>query len=201
MHGNRILPTTGGAVISRFWWVRVHWLLALCFISAVTIVSGGCEREPAGPAAVVYEQRSAGLELVASGMPGEVSDIVVEPDRAGVDFGWPAFDGSHCVEDARACDAIRPAQPTLDYGPNSLFLPMPGEVYDGRDVPGLEHQFIWSDFWIGSVRSFRYADGAATEHTEWLLPVRPARWTGFASEPDGSLLVMGGPDLYRILAP
>lgn len=122
-------------------------------------------------------------------------------DQAGGDFGWPAFDGSHCIGDPESCSGTRPAPPTLEYGPNSRLIPMPGEVYRGSGVPGLDNHFIWSDLWSGSVMSFRYAGGVATEHTEWLLPVRPARWTGFTSEPDGGLLVMGGPNLYRIVAP
>jgi hypothetical protein len=76
-------------------------------------------------------------------------------------------------------------------------MPIGGVVYQGDAIPALRGQYVFSDFWAGWVRSFTYTAGDVDAATDWTLSVRPARWTGYALDTQGEILVFGGQAVYR----
>jgi len=126
---------------------------------------------------------------------------VQEASLGGLDYGWPIRGGSHCVQGGTTCASEGLVPPAYEYGPNPNLMPIGGVVYHGDAIPELRGQYVFSDFWAGWVRSFTYAAGDVEAATDWALSVRPARWTGYALDIHGEVLVFGGQAVYRWVPP
>ncbi len=76
-----------------------------------------------------------------------------------------------------------------------------GFVYRGAAIPELDGTYFYADWCYGWIRSFVYADGAATEPMDWSDQLDAGTVSGFGLAADGELLVLGwdAGTLYRIV--
>lgn len=76
---------------------------------------------------------------------------IVSDDAAGLDFGWPYMEGSHCF--ASGCDPDGLVIPALDYGREVGCSIIGGTIYGRDDLPALEGRYVLGDYcgWVGSV--------------------------------------------------
>jgi len=96
----------------------------------------------------------------------EYEEINVEPAGTGSrNYGWNVREGQHCFN-ANTCDSGGMAEPVIDYGRGDGQSVTGGYVYRGSAIPALRGVYFYGDYGSGNVWSFRYADGAATDHRE-----------------------------------
>lgn len=108
----------------------------------------------------------------------------------GLNFGWRLMEGFACFNPSTNCDPGGLTLPVLDYphaqGACSV---IGGFVYRGA-IPAVRGTYFYADFCAGFVRSFRLADGQATEQQEWpLLNAGPNSITSFGEDAQGELYV------------
>jgi len=120
----------------------------------------------------------------------------------GLNFGWNRTEGTHCYPPnaGESCDRAGLTAPVLDYDHDDGCSVTGGYVYRGRAIPSLGGTYFYSDFCGGWVRSFRFANGRATDPREW-PELRPGgRVTSFGQDATGELYLLtseGG--VYRIV--
>jgi glucose/arabinose dehydrogenase len=104
------------------------------------------------------------------------------PDQKGLNFGWPAIEGTQVNHDDAPADAVPPLYAYLhsDVGPAAIG----GRVYRGTAIPGLDGAYVFAD--IGGKT---FAVGAGDQVTRLQLEV-PGLVTGFGTGPDGELYVL-----------
>ena len=94
---------------------------------------------------------------------------VVPADQGGFNLGWNIMEGMHCF-DAASCDMTDLVLPAIAYDHDDGCSVTGGFVYRGTVIPSLAGHYFYSDYCGGFLRSFRYADGAATDVREWDVP-------------------------------
>jgi glucose/arabinose dehydrogenase len=92
---------------------------------------------------------------------------VVTAAAAGVNYGWDVMEGRHCYEPSSGCTQTGLTLPILEYSHSEGCSITGGFVYRGAAIPSLQGTYFYADYCSGWVRSFRYANGAATEQQEW----------------------------------
>lgn len=119
----------------------------------------------------------------------------VQADRAGVDYGWDVFEGTHCFDDPgepdQACDAAGLEMPVLEYGHDEGCSVTGGFVYRGSAVPEAAGRYFFADLCASFVRSFRLEDGEATDVIEHDLGSLGSI-TSFGTDDAGELYVLEG---------
>ncbi len=91
---------------------------------------------------------------------------VAEMTAAGLNYGWNITEGMICHIPS-ACDKTGITLPAIDHAhPNAESI-TGGYVYRGSKIPELQGTYIYGDFINGWVKSFIYANGAATEQKDW----------------------------------
>lgn len=131
----------------------------------------------------------------------EEVDVAPAADGAGrgVNYGWSIMEGSHCLSGGQ-CDQTGLALPAFEYGHGQGCSITGGYVYRGSAIPNLQGTYFFADYCQGWVRSFRYANGEATELTEWpsLRPGGPI--TSFGEDSSGELyIVSGSGGVYKVV--
>ncbi len=104
------------------------------------------------------------------------------PDQKGLNFGWPAIEGTQVNHEGAPADAVPPLYAYLhsEVGPAAIG----GRVYRGAAIPGLDGAYVFAD--IGGKT---FAVGAGDQTTRLQLEV-PGLVTGFGTGPDGELYVL-----------
>jgi len=119
----------------------------------------------------------------------------------GLNFGWNRTEGTHCYPNAAAsCDRTGLTPPVLDYSHDDGCSVTGGYVYRGTAIPSLVGSYFYADYCGGWVRSFRFADGKATDRQEWSALSPGGSITSFGQDAAGELYVLtseGG--VYRIV--
>ena len=107
----------------------------------------------------------------------------------GANYGWNIMEGTHCFL-ASGCDQTGLTLPVLEYSHQEGCSITGGYVYRGSAIPALQGLYFYADLCQRWVRSFRYAGGAATEHTEWpsLMPTGPV--LSFGEDASGELYIL-----------
>jgi len=132
-------------------------------------------------------------------------EVDVEPaGRGGRNYGWNVTEGFHCYSAAQ-CDTTGFTAPVVEYGHDAGCSITGGYVYRGRAVPDLDGVYFYGDYCSGFVRSFRYANGVATDERDWTSSLRTssggamAGLSSFGQDARGELylLLLGG-EIYRI---
>jgi glucose/arabinose dehydrogenase len=120
---------------------------------------------------------------------------------AGVNFGWDTMEGSLCFEPATGCTTGGLALPVLEYNHSEGCSITGGYVYRGAALPAVRGTYFYGDFCTGFVRSFRFANGAATEQTDWAALRPPGGGiTSFGEDASGELYILtSGGGLFRIV--
>jgi glucose/arabinose dehydrogenase len=80
---------------------------------------------------------------------------------AGRDFGWSCFEGRHTYDGSRHCP--NPTPPVLEYGHGGGECSVTGGVVvRDRRLAGLVGRYVYGDFCVGKVRSFKIQGGKAS---------------------------------------
>jgi len=107
------------------------------------------------------------------------------------------MEGTHCFRRPK-CDQGGLTLPALEYGHGEGCSVTGGVVYRGRRIPSLAGCYFFSDYCQGWIRSFRYANGEATELKQWRLPGTPDV-TSFGEDAEGEIYVLSqGGSVWRI---
>jgi glucose/arabinose dehydrogenase len=86
--------------------------------------------------------------------------------EAGLNYGWNIKEGAHCFR-SLMCDDAGLVEPAVEYGHGDGCSVIGGYVYRGAQIPDVVGHYFYSDWCGGWLRSFRYANGEISEHTEW----------------------------------
>ena len=143
---------------------------------------------------------STGLVYIGDVGQEAFEEIDVVPlDEPGANFGWFEMEGDQCFRSG--CDPTGYVAPVLQYDHATGCSVTGGFVYRGAAIPEMDGRYVFADWCVGFVRSFRYADGNAVDqvdHTADLAAL--GQVTSFGLDHDGELLAVdweGG--LYRIV--
>jgi glucose/arabinose dehydrogenase len=126
---------------------------------------------------------------------------VISAATPGANLGWNIMEGPACFG-AEGCDQSGLVPPVHSYthadtGGCSI---TGGLVYRGAAIPEIAGHYFFADFCSGRVESFRYADGAVTELTDWTAQLGGnGPITSFGADSAGELYyttIEGG--LFRI---
>ncbi|MET0697797.1 MAG: PQQ-dependent sugar dehydrogenase [Acidimicrobiia bacterium] len=129
----------------------------------------------------------------------EVSVVPLQPDH---NFGWPILEGMNCFSSSD-CDGTGMVTPVLEveHGDAGTCSITGGPVYGGASLPQLVGHYFYSDYCGGYLRSFLFADGAATELRDWTEQVGvPGQVTGFGVDGAGEMYVTTSNQLLKVVA-
>ena len=97
----------------------------------------------------------------------EEIDIGLASRRGGDNYGWRISEGTQCFNPPFGCDRTGLTGPVYEYTHSEGCSVTGGVVYRGCRVPALAGTYFFGDFCSGLVRSFRFANGAASEVRDW----------------------------------
>ncbi|HHC08167.1 MAG TPA: glucose dehydrogenase [Actinobacteria bacterium] len=121
---------------------------------------------------------------VGQGAVEEVHRLDDAPNRPGVNFGWPIWEGDRCFEGP--CDDPEGFEfPVAVYTHDEGCSIIGGYVYRGRALPELDGHYFYADFCSGLLRSIA-PDGTVHDWTDRTGPLE--RVTSFGVDADGELL-------------
>ncbi|HET8622302.1 MAG TPA: PQQ-dependent sugar dehydrogenase, partial [Gemmatimonadales bacterium] len=138
---------------------------------------------------------------VGEGRLEEVNVSVASAAGAGrgVNYGWDRMEGRECFEPASGCDETDLELPVLQYDHSEGCAVTGGYVYRGSAIPELQGAYFYSDFCGGWVRSFRFANGEATDEREW-SSLALSSVSSFGQDAAGELYILtAGGSVYRIV--
>jgi len=102
----------------------------------------------------------------------EEIDVGLATRRGGENYGWRLTEGTQCFSPSSGCDRTGLTLPVYEYGHSEGCSVTGGVVYRGCRVPALVGTYFFADFCTGLVRSFRLANGQATEFRDWTSSTR-----------------------------
>ena len=120
--------------------------------------------------------------------------------RGGENYGWRITEGTQCFNPGSGCDRTGLTPPVYEYTHSEGCSVTGGVVYRGCRVPALVGTYFFGDFCTGLVRSFRLANGAATELRDWTASLRgPGAPSSFGLDAAGEVYVVDyDGELYRL---
>ena len=124
---------------------------------------------------------------------------VVPAGQGGLNLGWNIMEGLHCFNAAN-CNTTGLILPAIEYDHGDGCSVTGGFVYRGVAMPGLAGHYFYSDYCSGFLRSFRYADGAATDARDWDVPNLGAVLS-FGADAMGELYVLTADGTVRRMVP
>ena len=130
----------------------------------------------------------------------EEIDVGLASRRGGENYGWSTTEGSQCYSPASGCDRSGLTPPVYEYTHAEGCSVTGGVVYRGCRMPDLAGTYFFGDFCTGLVRSFRLANGQATDVRDWTAGLRgidsPA---SFGLDADGEVYVVDyDGEVYRL---
>jgi glucose/arabinose dehydrogenase len=148
-----------------------------------------------------FDRTAADLYVADVGQSAwEEVDVLPSGGPGGQNLGWNVMEGNHCYA-ASSCDRTGLLPPLAEYTHSDGCSVTGGYVYRGTRVSSLQGLYLYGDFCSGWVRSFRYANGQATEPREWPALAVSGGLSSFGEDPRGDvyLTTLSG-NLYRIVA-
>jgi glucose/arabinose dehydrogenase len=136
----------------------------------------------------VGQNRVEEIDVHASGQPG------------GENYGWNITEGSQCYRPANGCNRAGITFPVYEYGHDQGCAVTGGVVYRGCRMPDLAGTYFFGDYCSGFVRSFRVANGQATEVRDWTSGLSGIdSVTSFGTDADGEVYVVDyDGEVYRL---
>jgi glucose/arabinose dehydrogenase len=129
----------------------------------------------------------------------EEIDVGLASRRGGENYGWNVMEGSQCYSPASGCSRAGLVLPVYEYGHSEGCSVTGGVVYRGCRMPDLAGTYFFADFCAGFVRSFRLANGQATELREWSGLGGITSPTAFGTDADGEIYVVDyDGEVYRL---
>lgn len=143
--------------------------------------------------------RVGGFLYIADVGQNQWEEISAVPARsAGLNYGWNIAEGNHCYA-SPSCDLIGLVRPVLEYSHDQGCSVTGGFVYRGMRMPALTGTYFYSDYCSGWLRSFRLANGAATELREWAVG-EIGNVTSFGEDAAGELYILSSNGrVYRLV--
>jgi len=93
---------------------------------------------------------------------------VIPADTPGANLGWNVMEGPVCFgrNDCNASGLVAPVHSYSHEETGGCSI-TGGYVYRGAAIPEIAGHYFFADFCSGQVESFRYADGAVADLTDW----------------------------------
>jgi glucose/arabinose dehydrogenase len=134
----------------------------------------------------------SGLAYIADVGQEDVEEVNVVPfDEGGLNFGWPAFEGTEPYYRDEPFSPV--TEPVLESRHDDVDLACSitgGHVYRGAAIPELDGHYFYADWCRGWVRSFRHEDGAALDEQDWSEDLGAEMVSSFGLDADGELLLV-----------
>jgi glucose/arabinose dehydrogenase len=144
-----------------------------------------------------FDTASAKLYIGDVGQDAREEINVVDVGSAGLNYGWNTTEGMICYN-TTTCDKTGITLPVIDHDHPSSESITGGYVYRGSKIPELQGTYIYGDFVMGWVKSFRLANGAATELTNWDA-LKTANLASFGIDSAGEMYIVSlDGTIYRI---
>jgi hypothetical protein len=102
----------------------------------------------------------------------EEIDVGTSARRGGENYGWRTTEGTQCFNPSSGCDRTGLTPPVYEYTHSEGCSVTGGVVYRGCRVPALAGTYFFGDYCSGLVRSFRFANGQASELRDWTSGLR-----------------------------
>ena len=116
---------------------------------------------------------------------------VIPGGHGGQNFGWNITEGTLCYDPESGCDTAGITMPVIEYGHAAGCAVTGGVVYRGCRMPDLAGTYFYGDYCSGFVRSFRLANGQATEPRDWTADLHGIdSVTSFGTDADGEVYVV-----------
>jgi glucose/arabinose dehydrogenase len=129
----------------------------------------------------------------------EEIDFLPAGSAAGVNFGWPYFEGAHAFRGQPTADSIF-AAPVTEYAHTLGCSVTGGQVYRGKALPEWFGVYVFGDFCQGNVWGLLQENGE-TRHNELLFQLSGTLITSFGLDEAGELyLVDYTGQIYRLEA-
>ncbi len=115
--------------------------------------------------------------------------------KGGLNFGWNLMESLHCFRGEK-CDAKGLELPVVEYGhgEGGGCSITGGFVYRGKALPELDGAYFYADYCTGLLRSFRWKNGAISDHWDWKKTLDPkkqlATLSAFGIDADGELYLL-----------
>jgi len=130
----------------------------------------------------------------------EEIDVGLASRRGGENYGWNTTEGSQCFSPASGCNRTGTTLPVYEYSHSEGCSVTGGVVYRGCRMPDLGGTYFFGDFCTGLVRSFRLANGQATDVRDWTAGLRGVNSpSSFGLDADGEVYVVDyDGEVYRL---
>jgi hypothetical protein len=130
----------------------------------------------------------------------EEIDVGLASRRGGENYGWNTTEGSQCFSPASGCNRSGLVLPVYEYSHSEGCSVTGGVVYRGCRMPDLAGTYFFGDFCTGLVRSFRLANGQATDLRDWTAGLRGiGSPSSFGLDADGEAYVVDyDGEVYRL---
>jgi glucose/arabinose dehydrogenase len=131
----------------------------------------------------------------------EEIDFRPSPRAPGENFGWVAYEASHCPNPScpgsPACNTVQnPILPILEYDHSGGACAITGGyVYRGCRMSGLSGRYFYADFCAAFIKSFRLVSGAVTDLKDQTSELSPgggatiSQITSFGEDARGEIYV------------
>ena len=108
------------------------------------------------------------LLYVADVGQNAIEEINVVPATAGgINYGWRIMEGRNCFNPSSNCNQTGLTLPAVTYTHAEGCSVTGGLVYRGSRIPAIRGHYFYSDWCQGWIKSFRYANGGATDQRTW----------------------------------
>lgn len=111
---------------------------------------------------------------------------VISRNATGINLGWPAMEGSNCLDGP--CGGF--VLPVAEYTHSQGCSITGGYVYRGAALAGLAGTYFYSDFCQGSLRSFRFTSTGITASRIWTGVGDMGSVTSFGVDSAGEIYVV-----------
>lgn len=108
----------------------------------------------------------------------------------GLNYGWSAYEGSRCFASVSACTSSGFTMPVMEYNHLDGCSITGGFVYRGQAIPALQGTYFYSDYCSSWIRSFRFANGQATERQQWTTLTPSGQVVSFGEDAAGEVYVL-----------
>ncbi len=116
--------------------------------------------------------------------------------RGGLNYGWNAWEGTHCY--TSACSSVTAVAPIAEYGHGPACSVTGGYVYRGVRQPALEGIYLFGDYCSGTIFSVPAGGGTLTPKT---VSQTGLHISSFGEGEDGEIYLvdLGAGGLYRVV--
>lgn len=112
-------------------------------------------------------------------------------DDGGINFGWPAFEGTESFyDDPPVTEPVDPVFEVRHDDTDEACSLTGGVVYRGATIPELDGHYFYADWCVGWIRSFTLDDDEVVGQQDWSEQLEVGMVSSFGTDADGELLVI-----------